>query len=225
MKKITLLISLMFTLLGIAQPSTNAPTPAHNSADVISVYSDAYTTNVGTNYNPFWGQSGSVNTTFSPTGSGSNYAMAYTNFNYQGTETSTQNAASMEYVHIDVWTANATVLKFSPINNGTGAAEYLVDVPLVNGGWSSVDLPKSAFVGMNWDSIFQIKFDGQAGVSPSTIYLDNIYFWKTSSLPLTAPNTNAPTPTHASADVISVYSDAYRTYVGNNYNPFWGQSG
>jgi hypothetical protein len=225
MKKITLLISLMFTLLGIAQPSTNAPTPAHNSADVISVYSDAYTTNVGTNYNPFWGQSGSVNTTFSPTGSGSNYAMAYTNFNYQGTETSTQNAASMEYVHIDVWTANATVLKFSPINNGTGAAEYLVDVPLVNGGWSSVDLPKSAFVGMNWDSIIQIKFDGQAGVSPSTIYLDNIYFWKTSSLPLTAPNTNAPTPTHASADVISVYSDAYTTNVGTNYNPFWGQSG
>ena len=225
MKKITLLITLMFSLLGFAQPTTNAPTPANNAVDVISVYSDAYTNNVATNYNPFWGQSGSVNTTFSPTGSGTNYVMAYTNFNYQGTETSIQNASSMEYIHIDVWTANATVLKVSPINNGTGVGEFLVDVPLVSGGWSSVDLPKSAFVGMTWDSIFQLKFDCQAGVSPSTIYLDNIYFWKTSSVPLTAPNTNAPTPAQTAANVISIYSDAYTTNVATNYNPFWGQSG
>jgi hypothetical protein len=225
MKKITLLITLMFSLLGFAQPTTNAPTPANNAVDVISVYSDAYSTNVATNYNPFWGQSGSVNTTFSPTGLGTNYAMAYTNFNYQGTETSTQNASAMEYIHIDVWTANATVLKVSPINNGTGAGEFLVNVPLVNAGWSSVDLPKSAFVGMTWDSVFQLKFDCQAGVSPSDIYLDNIYFWKNSSIPLTAPNTNAPTPAQTAANVISVYSDAYTTNVATNYNPFWGQSG
>ena len=225
MKKITLLITLMFSLLGFAQPTTNAPTPANNAVDVISVYSDAYSNNVATNYNPFWGQSGSVNTTYSPTGLGTNYAMAYTNFNYQGTETSTQNASSMEYIHIDVWTANATVLKVSPINNGTGAGEFLVNVPLVSGGWSSVDLPKSAFVGMTWDSIFQLKFDCQAGVSPSTIYLDNIYFWKTSLVPLTAPNTNAPTPAQTAANVISIYSDAYSTNVATNYNPFWGQSG
>ena len=220
----------MISSLGFSQPTTNspttnAPTPAHGAADVISVYSDAYTTNVGTNYNPFWGQSGAVNTSFNPTGSGSNLVMAYTNFNYQGTEVSTQNASSMEYIHIDIWTADATVVKFSPINNGTGAGEYLVNVPLVNGGWSSVDLPKSAFVGMNWDSVIQMKFDGQAGVSPSNIYLDNIYFWKTSSLPLTAPITNAPTPTQSALDVISVYSDTYTTNVGTNYNPFWGQSG
>lgn len=31
---------------------------------------------------------------------------------------------------------------------------------------------------MSWKSLIQLKFDGQAGVSPSDIYLDNIYFWK-----------------------------------------------
>ncbi|MFM7340989.1 MAG: hypothetical protein ACKO2H_12845, partial [Bacteroidota bacterium] len=85
----------------------------------------------------------------------------------------------MEFIHIDVWTNNATVLKFTPIDNsGNGAAEVLVEVPLSSGKWSSVDLPKSAFTGMSWKSVIQVKFDGQGGVSPSDIYLDNIYFWK-----------------------------------------------
>ncbi len=176
MKKITLLIILMISSLGFAQPTTSAPLPTKLPADVVSIYSGAYTTNIATNYNPFWGQSGSVNVANDP-GDG-NLCMAYTNFNYQGTDLTTTNASTMEYLHIDIWTSNATVVKVSPINNGTGAGEFLLPVTLTNGGWSSVDLPKSAFTGMTWDSVFQLKFDGQAGTSPSTIYLDNIYFWK-----------------------------------------------
>ncbi|MFZ4105738.1 T9SS type A sorting domain-containing protein [Flavobacterium sp.] len=161
-------------------PTVAAPVPTRNPVDVVSLYSDSYVS-VATNFNPNWGQSGTVNTTFNPTGTGTNYAMVYTNFNYQGTYLTQTNAANMEYLHIDIWTNNATSVKVSPINNGTGVPEYLVNIPLVNGGWSSVDLPKSAFAGMTWDSVFQLKFDGQTGVSPSTIYLDNIYFWKTAA--------------------------------------------
>lgn len=163
--------------LGFSQPTTNAPTPTKVAANVISIFSDVYT-NVATNYNPNWGQSGAVDPAFVAVSGSGNNILAYTNFNYQGTELATQNAASMEYLHIDVWTSTATVLKVSPINNGTGAGEFLVNVPLVNGGWNSIDLPKSAFTGMTWDSVFQLKFDGQAGANPSSIYLDNIYFWK-----------------------------------------------
>ncbi|NMH28641.1 T9SS type A sorting domain-containing protein [Flavobacterium sp. SE-s28] len=158
-----------------AQPTNNAPTPTNAQADVISVYGEAFTS-VATNYNPNWGQIGQVDPNFDP-GTG-NLVLAYTNFNYQGTELTTQNASGMEFLHIDIWTSNATVIKVSPINNGTGVSEILVNVPLVSGGWSSVDLPKSAFAGMTWDSVFQIKFDGQQGVVPSDIYLDNVYFWK-----------------------------------------------
>ena len=178
MRKITLLIALMISSLGFAQPATSAPVPTKLPADVISIYGGSYT-NIATNYNPNWGQSGfgRVDPAYNP-GDG-NLCLAYPNFNYQGTELTATNASGMEFIHIDIWTSTATVVKVSPINNGTGAGEFLVNVPLVQNGWSSVDIPKSAFTGMTWNSVFQIKFDGQAGVNPSTIYLDNIYFWKT----------------------------------------------
>lgn len=177
----TLLLSLITAAVGmIAQPTSSAPEPpTRNAADVVSIFSGAYTNISGVNYNPNWGQSGSVDPSYDP-GDG-NVVLAYTNFNYQGTgfEGNAQNVSEMEFVHIDVWTTSATVLKFTPIDNsGNGAGEVLVDVPLVSGQWSSVDLPKSAFADMSWNSVIQLKFDGQAGVSPSDIYLDNIYFWK-----------------------------------------------
>ncbi len=181
MKKITFL--LLLTVFGFgfayAQPTTGAPTPTNAAVDVISIYGDTYTS-VATNYDPNWGQTGHglVNPAFAVTGG---TVLAYPNFNYQGTELTTQNASGMEYLHIDIWTSTATNVKVSPINNGTGASETLVDVPLVQGGWSSVNLPKSAFTGMTWDAVFQIKFDGQGGANPSTIYLDNVYFWKTAT--------------------------------------------
>lgn len=181
MKKITfLLLSLTWLCCGIlhAQPTTSAPVPTNVQADVISVYGDSFTS-VATNYNPNWGQIGQVNPAYDP-GNG-NLILAYTNFNYQGTDMTQQNASGMEYLHIDIWTANATSIKVSPINggSGTGVGEVLVDVPLIANQWSSVNLPKSAFTGMTWDAVYQIKFDGQGGVVPSDIYLDNIYFWKT----------------------------------------------
>lgn len=182
MKKIIFLLLTVLLSGGFiyAQPTNNAPIPTNAQADVISVYSDSFT-NVATNYDPNWGQSGfgQVNPSYDP-GTG-NLVLAYPNFNYQGTDITTQNASGMEYLHIDIWTSTATSVKVSPINNGTGVSEILVDVPLVQSGWSSVDLPKSAFTGMTWDAVFQIKFDGQGGVVPSAIYLDNVYFWKSAT--------------------------------------------
>jgi len=166
-----------------ATPTADAPTPPTREAnDVISIYSDAYTNVNITNFNPGWGQSGAVNSSFDPTGNGSNTVLAYTGFNYQGTEFDTQDASDMENLHVDVWTDTAgAVLKVSPINNatgGTGVVEFLVGITLVNAGWSSVDITKSSFTGMTWDNVHQLKFDGQSGTTPSNVYIDNIYFWK-----------------------------------------------
>nr|MDC6365148.1 hypothetical protein [Muricauda sp. AC10] len=67
---------------------------------------------------------------------------------------------------------------------GTGAGEVLVVVPLTPGSWNSVDLPIGDFTGMTWDSVIQMKFDGQfngdgsANTDPFDIYLDNIYFYR-----------------------------------------------
>jgi len=195
--------------IGGTDPVTNAPDPTRNAADVISIYGGTYT-NIATNYNPNWGQSGlcCVNPSYDP-GTG-NLLLAYASFNYQGTELTTQNASGMEYLHIDIWTSNATNVKVSPINNGTGASEFLVNVPLVTSGWSSVDLPKSAFTGMTWDSVFQLKFDGQGGVTPSTIYLDNIYFWKT---PLAAGSDATLSALQVDGVAVTGFSPAANNYT------------
>ncbi|QOD60889.1 T9SS type A sorting domain-containing protein [Polaribacter haliotis] len=208
-------------------PTTDAPTPpARAAGDVLSIYSDAYTNVNVTNFNPGWGQSGAVDAAFDPTGNGTNTVLKYSNFNYQGTEFDATDASGMDFVHIDIWTADATDIKFSPINNGTGAGEFLVNVPLITGSWSSVDIAIADFTGMTWDSLFQMKFDGQGGVNPSTIYIDNVYFYKGSPAVATAPTTDAPTPpTRAAGDVLSIYSDAYTNVNVTNFNPGWGQSG
>ncbi|QNM86714.1 T9SS type A sorting domain-containing protein [Polaribacter pectinis] len=212
---------------GSSAPTTDAPTPpARAAGDVLSIYSDAYTNVNVTNFNPGWGQSGAVDAAFDPTGNGTNTVLKYSNFNYQGTEFDATDASGMDFVHIDIWTADATDIKFSPINNGTGAGEFLVNVPLVTGSWSSVDIAIADFTGMTWDSLFQMKFDGQGGVNPSTIYIDNVYFYKGSPAVATAPTTDAPTPpTRAAGDVLSIYSDAYTNVNVTNFNPGWGQSG
>ena len=211
MKKITVLILLLVSVIGLSQPTTLPAIPTRLQANVISIYSDSYTT-CATNLNPNWGQSGGVNATFNPLGTGTNVVMAYTNFNYQGTDLTTQNASNMEYLHVDVW-SNASpvtsILKVSPVNNGAGAtgpAEVLVTINFTTGVWTSVDIPKSAFTGMTWNAVNQIKFaaNGPGSIVPITIYLDNIYFWK-QPMPATA----APTPTSVAANVISLFSNSY----------------
>jgi hypothetical protein len=313
MKKITLMLLLLTAFFGYAQPTTNAPAPTNAAADVISVYSATYT-DVATNYDPNWGQSGfgMVNPAYDPTTG--NLILAYPNFNYQGTELTTQNASGMEFLHVDIWTAadpGVSIVQVSPINNGTGPGEFLVTINHTAGSWTSVDIPKASFTGMTWDSVFQMKFaaNGAGSATPLDIYLDNVYFWKTpaaagtdatlsdlqvdavtisgfnpsaldytytvpngtttvptvtatttsglanavvtpatgipgtTSILVTAednvttqtytvefieaiatPTNNAPTPTHAAADVISVYSATY-TDAATNYDPNWGQSG
>ena len=203
-------------------PTTAAPTPTHAAADVVSLFSDSYTDVAGINYNPNWGQSGfgDVNTAFDT--SGGNLAIGYLNFNYQGMDFAAQDLSSMEFLHVDIWTPDATDLKVTPIGGG----ETLVSLtPLNTGTWNSYDIPLSDFTAVNLAIVNQFKFDGQGGTNPSNIYVDNLYFYKTAGSGGNAPTTAAPTPTHAAADVVSLFSDSYTDVAGINYNPNWGQSG
>lgn len=186
MKKITYLFLLLASIM-YAQPTTNPTAPTNDAVDVISVYGDTYT-NVATNYDPNWGQSGhmQVNSNFNP-GTGQ-FLLAYPNFNYQGTELTTQDASQMEFLHVDIWTSanpGATDIQVTPVNNGSGVGETLVSIAYTSGSWTSVDIPKSAFTGMTWDSVFQMKFaaNGPGSTVPVDIYLDNVYFWKNPTAP------------------------------------------
>jgi hypothetical protein len=173
----------LFAPAPLVPPTTNAPVPTRNSANVVSVYSNTYS-NIATNYDPNWGQSGHnlVNTNFVAVPASGNTILHYPNFNYQGTQLTATNLSSMEFLHVDLWTNAATsnaIIQVSPINAGSGPAEVLVTINHVQGQWVSVDIPKSAFGGMTWDNVFQMKFaaNGPGSTTPIDIYLDNVYFW------------------------------------------------
>jgi hypothetical protein len=167
---------------------TNSPAaPTRLVADVISIYSDAYNTNIATNYNPDWGQSGTVNTAHNP-GDGKN-VMVYSNFNYQGTDFTTTDLTEMEYLHIDIWVEDESVrsIKVTPVD--TDSREFLVTVPVTSGAWNSVDIlltDFTDFTDLTFESVHQLKFDGQFAADGTTddysvrsdVYLDNIYFYK-----------------------------------------------
>jgi hypothetical protein len=182
MKYLYTLFALLISLVSFAQPTDNAPTPTKLQENVKSVFSDSYTS-VASNYNPGWGQSGTVEIDFKIEGDTSNNILFYGQKNYQGTELNAFDASEMEYLHVDIWVATGTdkQIKITPIDD---SGENLLPIALTPGSWSSVDIPKADFGGMNWLNVFQLKVDAQfnftgaADVTPVDIYFDNIYFWK-----------------------------------------------
>jgi hypothetical protein len=159
---------------GATSPTTAAPTPpARDANDVISIFSNAYTNITGIDYNPNWGQA-TVTTTIDIAG---NATLKYAGLNYQGTDFSgnAQDVSAMEFLHIDYWTANSTALNASIISTGPSEKAKALTVP-TNGNWTSIDIPLSEFTPpVNLANIIQLKFDGNGD-----IFLDNIYFYKTS---------------------------------------------
>jgi hypothetical protein len=158
-----------YKMTGGTTPTTAAPTPTYSAANVISVFSDAYTNISGTDLNPNWGQATQV--TQVPVAG--NNTLLYTGLNYQGIQLgSNQNLSSFTHLHLDVWTANSTALKVFIISPGPAETPYTLTVP--TSGWSSVDIPLSEFTPVvNLSDVFQFKFEGNGN-----IYLDNILFYK-----------------------------------------------
>lgn len=182
-------------------PTTAAPTPTQNSADVISIYSDAYTSNA-TNLNPAWSQA----TIQSEIQISANNTMKYANLNYQGIEYTSSDVSAMEYVHIDYHTNDATDLNFSLISPSKENA-YDVDgeLGITTGQWVSIDIPLSHYTVPNLSEVFQFKTDGNG-----TVFLDNIYFWKAAVDPLADATL---TDIKVDSETISGFSSAELNYA------------
>lgn len=209
-----------------------APVPTKNAANVTSVFSDAYTNINVDYYNGYWQP-------FQTTQSadfqvGNDRVLNYTNFNFVGIQVTspTVSISSKAFLHLDIYLPDnlnpgasfkVRVLDFGA--NGTpGGGDDVSDiVTLTNPAlsartWLSFDIPFSSLPGLTTKGHFgQIIFEG---VNISNFFADNIYFW---SNPIT-PTTAAPVPTHAAANVLSVFSDSYTNLSGTDFNPNWGQS-
>ena len=160
-------VSIAWTLASTPPNNTSAPpTPNKAPADVIAVYSDAYTS-IATNLDPFWGQQ-TVATEIQIDG---NNTLEYASLNYQGLECPVTNVSAMEYVHLDYYTDDATALDFSLISQNP-TVENAFSITIVTEGWQSIDIPLSSYIA-NLDRVFQFKTEGNG-----TVYFDNIYFGK-----------------------------------------------
>lgn len=195
---------------GAEVPTVAAPTPLIAEADVISIFSDAYTNVADTDFNPNWGQA----TVVTQEEVAGNNTLKYETLNYQGTAFANAiDISGMTMLHIDYWTTDST--GFNGFLISTGPAETAHAFTVTTGEWVSVDIPLSEFTDVDLTDVIQMKFDGNG-----TIYLDNIYFHN-GSAPLTAPATAASTPIVADADVISMFSDAYTDVSVDTFRTGW----
>jgi hypothetical protein len=167
-----------------------APTPTKTAANVISIFSNAYT-NVPVNYyNGYWAPwQTTVSNDFTVNGDD---VLNYTKFNFVGIESSspTVNATAMTHVHLDVFFPGSIVagrqLRVIIVDfgadgafNGGDDTRYSTTFTaptLVSNKWIGIDIPFSSMPTLlNRAHLAQIILEGGDN---SVLYVDNIYYYK-----------------------------------------------
>lgn len=168
-------------------PTTAPTTPITAAADVISLFSDAYTDVVAT-WNPNWGQS----TTVVDETIANNPLKKYSSFTFSGVEPTggTIDASTMTYINVDYWTSDATELKIKLVDylgdGAWGADNIEVEIikPVTKDSWGTVSIALSEFTDKNSSMILsdigQLVLSATGAANP--VYIDNFYFSKASVL-------------------------------------------
>ena len=167
----------------VTGPVTAAPAPTVPEADVISLFSDAYTDVTVDTWRTDW----SVATLEDVVIDGG-AVKKYSGLNFVGIETvaSQIDATEMGFFHTDVWTGDATEIRIKLVDFGADGAfdggddtehEITISDPELN-TWISLDIPISDFTGLTTKSnISQLIYAAQPAGS-ATIFVDNVYFHK-----------------------------------------------
>ncbi|MBK8828752.1 MAG: hypothetical protein IPO26_19295 [Saprospiraceae bacterium] len=206
-------------------PTAAAPTPTRNAADVVSMFSNAYTNVAVDTWRTDW--SAAVLEDIQIEG---NDTKKYSNLDFVGIETVTKqiDITAMNHFHIDMWTPNMTTFRVKLVDFGADAAfgggddtehEVIFDNVVAN-RWNSLDIPLTQFANlMGKQHIAQIIFSGLPA-GGGTVYIDNVFFFN-GVIQLPSPTTAAPTPTRNAADVVSMYSNAYTNVAVDTWRTDW----
>ena len=183
-------------------PQTAAPTPSATGKDVLAIYCDAFPNilahsfdkdgfagmtlyaekNIGGDNCLIYDRSGSapVFTTWGMYDDGANAIIAATG--YSDPEDASHKgvyAASMENLHIDIWSLQACATILIRINDGARTGDLRLSHS--GEGWQSYDIPLSEFVaGANTNNVRWFKFEALDAIT-GKVALDNVYFWKAES--------------------------------------------
>ena len=208
----------------VTEPTTLPDAPTLPSTKVISLLNSSatYTDIAVGNWNPSWGQGGSIADAVIAT-----KTIKLMNLvNYQGVNISAPDGAATDpgainitgknTLHISYWTADGTNLQVFPISAG---GEYSIDAgTITQGAWTDLEIPIDA-AGFDLTTIRQLKFVTTAA---GHFYLDNIYFHSP-----TVPSSLPAAPSLPAASVLSLLNSSatYTDIPVGDWNPFWGQGG
>jgi hypothetical protein len=219
--------TLTVNVSAVTTPTTAAPTPTRAAANVISLFSNAYTNKAVDTWSASWDQADVADVKIA-----TNDTKLYTNLNFAGVEfvgPNMVNAKDMTHFHIDIWTPNSTTFKVKLVDFGANGifqgtpnddTEHELSFTPALGKWVSYDIPFTDFVGLKArEHLAQMIFVGSA----STVYVDNVYFYKDAAAPL-VPTVAAPTPTKTAANVISLFSNAYTNKPVDTWSASWDQA-
>lgn len=171
----------------LPEPMEPAPDPTIDEADVLSMYSNVYTDVPVDTWQTGWSVANHSEIQID-----GNDTHLYQVLEFVGIETTGANlidASGMDYFHVDVWTPNMTTVRIKWVDFGADAAfdggddseHELIFDNHAQEEWVSYMIPMSDFAGLNaTTNLAQLIFSGlPAGTS--TLYVDNIYFSKTST--------------------------------------------
>lgn len=171
------------------EPTTGAPVTSYGA--VYSLFSDSFASIAPTSWVQGWG-SGSVEDFVAD----SDNIKKYTDLNFQAIDfSSTVDISGYTHIHIDVWTPidNAVVIKlqdFGPDNTeeypnaDDTEVEVLSTTAQTAETWVGHDIAISDFVGLNTANLGQIQvvIGSATGGTTGTAYIDNIYFYDSTTL-------------------------------------------
>ena len=194
----------------VPEPTTAAPTPTKVAANVISMFSNAYTNVTVDTWRTDWSAA-----TLTDIQIASNDVKKYSALDFVGIETVANqiNISTMDSFEFDVWTPNSTTLKFKLVDFGADGAfgggddkeHETVITPTLN-SWNHVSTAISAMTGLTSKSnIAQLIFASVPSGS-SIIYLDNILFSKNLAIGLASVNKEVvgvfPNPATESLNIV-----------------------
>ena len=207
MKNYLLLLfcAISFTYANGQEPTMAAAEPTLNQADVISLFSGAYTDVAVDTWATSWSSAMLEDIQIE-----GNDTKKYTALDFVGIETVGPNlidASAMTSFNFNLWTPNMTTFRVKLVDFGAdggfqGGDDTEFEIVFENptqGEWITYQIPLTDFTGMNTNNIAQLIFSGLPA-GGGTAYIDNVFFSNDATSVVSFQERNIdlfPNPVHA----------------------------